>query len=443
MQDSDSENTLLRAEFHSSVAKRKLEVQLDPQSPPHTNVKMSHDKFSKIQKLPILFCILAVLLFKTQSCAAQHPEEPWIASSELAERWNRHINREGKTIEYFERMSKLYGPLNFVESKVPEYSLPDPLIFDDATPVTSADEWYNKRQPELMNAFRTYMYGRRPKFHYTLRFEKEEELTDAFNGAATARNMKAIVSIGDREFSFPFVVFIPNKVDKPVPAVVHIKFWHVSIENNIDEPDETYSIWPVKKLIERDYATESFFYENVEPDNKEGFVKGIRGFLAESKTPPQDAWGSLSAWAWGASRVLDYLESLDSVDTSRTAVSGHSRLGTAALWAACEDNRFAVVYSNCSGSTGAAITRRQFGLHARLSFGEFPLWYSSVFFDPFLQGQELPFDQHELIALIAPRGVYVSSADRDLAADPKGEYTSLVEAAPVFRLFAKGMCRRT
>ena len=107
------------------------------------------------------------------------------------------------------------------------------------------------------------------------------------------------------------------------------------------------------------------------------------------------------------------------------------------LWAACEETRFALAYSNCSGSTGAALTRRQFGLHARLSFGEFPFWYSHFFFDRFMQGIELPIDQHELIALIAPRGVYVSSADRDLAADPRGEYTSLVEAAPVFRLLQK------
>ena len=385
----------------------------------------------------VLLFAQAILLIGVCLSSAQNSSEPWVANRELAERWNRHINKDGNLIEYYERVAKLYGALNFLESKVPEYTLPDPLVDNDGDPVTTPEQWNTKRRSELMEMFRKYMYGRRPNTQYTVRYLMDNEAPEALNGTATARDMRAVVSIGDREFSFPFVVFIPNKVSKPVPAVVHIKFWHVSIKDNVEEPDETYSIWPVRKLIDRGYATASFFYENVDPDNKDGYSKGIRAFLAQGKTPTIDSWGSLSAWGWGASLILDYLESLNAIDATRVAVTGHSRLGTAALWAACEDTRFAVAYSNCSGSTGAGLTRRQFGLHARLSFGEFPFWYSGAFFDRMMQGEEPPFDQHELIALIAPRGVYVSSADRDLGADPKGEYTSLVEAAPVFRLLQK------
>ena len=163
----------------------------------------------------------------------------------------------------------------------------------------------------------------------------------------------------------------------------------------------------------------------------------IRSFFAAGAPPADDAWRSLSAWGWAASRVLDFLETVDSVDTTRAAVVGHSRGGKTALWAACEDERFAIAYSNNSGCGGAALSRRAYGETVGRITASFPHWFCKNFTAYTGREADLPVDQHEVIDLIAPRGVYVTSADEDLWADPKGEYASLVAAAPVFKLLGQ------
>ncbi len=190
-------------------------------------------------------------------------------------------------------------------------------------------------------------------------------------------------------------------------------------------------------MIQRGYATASFYTSNVDPDRKDGYANGIRAFFADGKAPEDDAWGALSAWGWAASRVLDYLETVKAIDATRVAVSGHSRGGKTALWAASEDTRFALAYSNDSGCAGAALSRRPFGETVAKIYASFPYWFCRNFGKYGGRENDLPVDQHELIALIAPRAVYVASADEDLWSDPKGEYASLVAAWPVFNLFGK------
>jgi hypothetical protein len=190
--------------------------------------------------------------------------------------------------------------------------------------------------------------------------------------------------------------------------------------------------WPVETLIRRGYATASFHTSDVDPDRKDGYADGIRSFFANGRPPEDDAWRSLSAWGWAASRVLDYLATQEAIDASRAAVVGHSRGGKTALWAACEDSRFAIAYSNNSGCGGAALSRRRFGETVDRITSSFPHWFCKNFRQYAGRESELPIDQHEVIALIAPRGVYVASADEDLWADPRGEYAALVGAAPVF-----------
>jgi hypothetical protein len=242
--------------------------------------------------------------------------------------------------------------------------------------------------------------------------------------------MKAIVHIGDRSFSFPFVVFVPNKAPQPVPAVIHINNrYFVPLEKATKEDDP---FWPVQKLIERGYATASFHTSDVDPDKKDGYKNGIRSFFADGEPPQETDWRSLSAWGWAASRILDFLGTLDEVDLERVAVSGHSRGGKTSLWAACEDSRFAISYSNNSGCGGAALSRREYGETVKRITSSFPHWFCPPFASYSDRVNELPVDQHEVVALIAPRGVYVASADEDLWADPHGEYASLVAAAPVF-----------
>lgn len=334
-----------------------------------------------------------------------------------------------------EKLTQQRPEFNYVEAKVPSYTIPDPLVTMAGNTVDTPADWSGVRRGELLELFRDQVYGRRPETRYSVRFEQTAENTTAFDGAATGRAFDAIIKIDDRSYSFPFVVFVPNGITGKVPAVVHINNrYFVPLETALEKNDP---FWPVETMIRRGYATASFHTSDVDPDKKDGYEGGIRSFFADGKPPTDNAWRSLSAWGWAASRVLDYLETVDAVDASRVAVSGHSRGGKTSLWAACEDERFAIAYSNNSGCGGAALSRRAYGETVGRITTSFPHWFCKPFAAYAGCENELPVDQHEVIALIAPRGVYVASADQDLWADPKGEYTSLVAAAPVFQLLGK------
>ncbi|MGI9474761.1 MAG: acetylxylan esterase [Rubripirellula sp.] len=337
--------------------------------------------------------------------------------------------------ELVKKLSARRAEFNYVESKVPDYTLPDALIDDRGRRVESSGQWNESRRDELLDRFRDEVYGRRPDTNYSVDFRQTKEITDAFDGQATGRSMVADVKVGDRTFSFPFVVFYPNHAEGPVPAVVHINNrYFVPLEKAATEHDP---FWPVKTLIDRGYATASFHTSDVDPDNKNGYPDGIRSFFAAGQPPEDSAWRSLSAWGWAASRVLDHLETLSPIDASRAAVVGHSRGGKTSLWAACEDPRFAVAYSNNSGCGGAALSRRAYGETVGRITSSFPHWFCKPFADYAGRESELPVDQHQVIGLIAPRGVYVASADQDLWADPKGEYAAVIAAAPVFQLLGE------
>lgn len=365
-------------------------------------------------KIGVLCCVVAGLCLASFAQVSQ----PWAADPEIVE-----------------KESQRRPEVNFHESKVPEYRLPDALRMSDGTVVTSASVWEDRRRGELLELFRREVYGRRPDTPYALTFRQEDEVTDALDGAATARRILATITVGERSFDFPFVVFVPNNAPGKVPAVVHINNrYFTPIETVLEKADP---FWAVRALVNRGYATASFYTSDVDPDRADGYADGIRSFFADGKPPADDAWRALSAWGWGASRVLDYLDTLEAVDAARVAVSGHSRGGKASLWAAAEDQRFAVAYSNDSGCGGAALSRRAFGETVRAITTSFPHWFSSLFAGYAGRENELPIDQHELIGLIAPRGVYVASGDEDLWADPKGEYASVVAAAPVFTLLGK------
>jgi hypothetical protein len=349
---------------------------------------------------------------------AEDSNQPWSAKPDVVKKF-----------------SQRRGEFNYIEARVPEYTLPDPLVTQDDTRISSPQTWTTVRRPELMELFRDNVYGRRPGVEYSVNYETEAEIQDAFDDAATGRSMTATITIDDREYSFPFVLFIPNNAKKPVPAVIHINNrYFIPLEKAASEHDP---FWPVKSLIERGYATASFHTSDVDPDKKDGYQDGVRAFFANGQPPTDKAWRSLSAWGWAASKVLDHLETLDAIDSKHVAVVGHSRGGKTSLWAACEDPRFAIAYSNNSGCGGAALSRRAYGETVGRITTSFPHWFCVPFSKYAGRENELLIDQHEVIALIAPRGVYVASADEDLWADPKGEYASLVAAAPVFKLLRK------
>ena len=338
-------------------------------------------------------------------------------------------------MDWVNKFSNSRKEFNFVESKVPAYKLPDPLIGRDGQVIDTAEAWNGFRRAELLNLFRNQVYGNRPRKEYELDFVQVAEKADVWNGLATGRSMSAVVTIGDREYKFPFVLFIPNGIQKPVPAVIHINNrYFIPLDKAAVENDP---FWPARTLVERGYATASFHTSDVDPDKRTGYQDGIRAFFANGEEPDPQAWRSLSAWGWAASRVLDHIETIPVIDAGKVAVVGHSRGGKTSLWAACEDSRFAVAYSNNSGCGGAALSRRAFGETVGRITSSFPHWFCVPFAKYADHEADLPVDQHEVMALIAPRAVYVASADEDLWADPKGEYASLVAAAPVFDLLGK------
>jgi hypothetical protein len=314
------------------------------------------------------------------------------------------------------------------------YSLPDPLVTSSGQPVTTTKQWTSVRRPELLELFRTHVYGRVPTTSYEKSFEVMHEDPKAMNGAATLRQVAIRIARGDHSLVIHVNLFLPNQAKEPVPAFVLICNRG---PENIDAARQTKSeFWPAEEGIAHGYAMAAFLNSDVDPDRHDGFHDGIHGLLDEQPRPA-DAWGTIAAWAWGASRILDYLETVPQVNAQQVAVIGHSRGGKTALWAAAEDQRFALAVSNDSGCGGASLSRRRFAGREQVAriVSAFPHWFCSNFKKYADHEDDLPIDQHELIALIAPRAVAVGSASEDLWADPRGEFLSIVHATPVYALF--------
>lgn len=309
----------------------------------------------------------------------------------------------------------------------------DPLKTQAGDVVTNTEEWRTTRRPEILKLFREQVYGVRPVGKLA-DFEAVvlSEDAKALDGTATRKEIGFRYSGPGGKGGFQAVLYIPNQVKAPAPAFVVINF---------DDPDPATDknrggYWPVKEIISRGYATASFNFNSVDPDKTDGFKDGVRAVF--SKEPlATDAWGALSAWGWGASRVMDYLETDKAIDAKHVAVIGHSRAGKAALWCGAEDQRFAMVISNNSGSGGAALSRGKKGERVAEITKRFPYWFCANYAKYANREDELPIDQHELLALIAPRPLYVASATEDEWADPSAEFKSAVLAGPVYRLLGK------
>lgn len=352
---------------------------------------------------------------------------------------------------------------NYDEAKVPEYTLPDPLVMTDATPVRDAQAWEKHRRPEVLELFRTHVYGRSPESPRELRFEVTEVEPAALGGLATRKQVTIDLTDQPDGPVGHLLIYLPNQADEPVPAFVGLNFYGnqavhpdpgIRISSSWALPREQHGIidgrpaeasrgtrqsyWQVEKIIRRGYALVMMHCGDMEPDHAAGWRDGVRGALQDEIDPTEpDAWGAIGAWAYGLSRALDYLENDAAIDASRVAVMGHSRLGKTALWAGAQDERFALVISNESGCGGAALSRRRFGETVGRINEAFPHWFCGNFKRYSDREEDLPVDQHELIALMAPRPVYVASAEDDRWADPRGEFLAAKQAGPVYALYGK------
>ena len=352
---------------------------------------------------------------------------------------------------------------NYDESKVPDYELPDPLIFPDGEEVNSPSDW-KKRRKQILRLFENHVYGKMPEKPENLSFEERKNIPDALDGLATLKEIRIHVKQNNQKHHFDLLLFIPNKAQKPVPVFLGLNFdgnQSVHPNKNItitdswlrnDEDCEIYNHeategsrgcsrtrWPVERILDRGYALATIYYGEIDPDFDDGYKNGIHPLFDKKylDTEQGNNCASIGAWAWGLSRGADYLVKDPAIDENKMAVLGHSRLGKTALWAGATDQRFDIVISNCSGCGGAALSRRQFGETVGRINNSFPHWFCDNF-KKYNQNEEaLPVDQHMLMALMAPRPVIAASAKQDQWADPKGEFLSVKQAAPVYKLLGK------
>lgn len=318
------------------------------------------------------------------------------------------------------------------------YTLPDPLVTRNGRKITTAAEWETIRRPEVLELFREHVYGRVPTTPYQQSFKIVNEDRNAMDGAATLKQVDIRIDARGKSLVIHLSLFIPNQRAKPVPTFLLICN---RSRDNIDPTRQQKSeFWPAEEAIARGYGMAAFYNGDVDPDDKTdtSFQDGIHALLDARPRAPE-AWGTLAAWAWGASRCMDYFETDGDVARDQVVVVGHSRGGKTALWAAAEDQRFAMVCSNDSGCGGAALSRRKTKEKETIAVinRSFPHWFNANFKRYNGREEALPVDQHLLMALIAPRAVCVGSAEQDLWADPRGEFLSLVHARPVFQLFGR------
>ena len=322
-----------------------------------------------------------------------------------------------------------------------EGKLPELLICEDGTVVNDKNTWINKRRPEILEMFRKEEYGRMPDLsdvEVNIRVADSRQSDEVMQGRVIRKTIEITAIRNGIHFSFPVILFIPIS-DKSVPC-----FLTLCISGIKDSDPARHFIspyWPAETIVNRGYACAAVLTHDIAPDYDEGFTTGFHKLFPEyaynTNNRPNDMYGTLAAWAWGASRIMDYFEQDPLIDDKRVAIVGHSRGGKTALWGAAQDERFAMAVSSSAGNSGDALSRGSRGERIKDIVTRFPYWFCKNYQKYSDNEDALPFDQHMLLSLIAPRLVYTSAKTFDKWADPIGQFQSCVEASPVYKLFGK------
>lgn len=312
---------------------------------------------------------------------------------------------------------------------------PDPLRLNNGAPVDSVATWEGERRAELLADFRQHVYGQNLPDPIAQTFDVESTDVDG----VTRKIVKINITGPHGSGSFDLKLFVPKTGGTPRGTFLMIDH-RGSVS---DDPNQSSGYAPVSKITEAGYAFAQIEAEDIAPDDSESYrTKMIDLFHDPGEELPDNASRAIGAWAWGASRAMDYLQTDPDIDPSKVAVIGHSRSGKAALWAGAQDTRFAVTVANNSGSTGAKLARRGDGgvgaeTVARVN-ESFPHWFPQTYKSYGDRVQSLPVDQHGLLALVAPRRVVIGSAAEDANADPEGAFLAYVAAAKVYALYGLG-----
>jgi hypothetical protein len=349
--------------------------------------------------------------------------------------------------------------VNYNEEAIAPYTLPELLTISNGQKVLSKEEWENKRRAEILTLFKNEVYGIIPDEMLSPTAKVTEETDAALDNTAIRKQIALVFMNNDLELTINILLYLPKGIASP-PIFIGYNFYgnQTTVDddnviltsswlpnnaglgiNNNQATEESRGKrrhrWPIKKIVSEGFGVATIYYGDVDPD-KNDFSDGVHALFYEDgqTSPNEEQWGSISGWAWGYSRVLDYLTQDDLSRNSKFILFGHSRLGKTSLWAGALDERFDIVISNDSGCGGAAIFRRKFGETAAIINRNFPHWFNQNFKE-YDDESELPVDQHMLIALMAPRPVYIASAEDDQWADPKGEYLSGHYASPVYELY--------
>ncbi|MDA3821441.1 MAG: acetylxylan esterase [Bacteroidales bacterium] len=349
--------------------------------------------------------------------------------------------------------------VNYDDNKIPNYNLPELLIAENGDKIKDFASWYDYRRPEVLDLFASEVYGAFPSGNYLISFS-EEILTESYlDGKATVKEITAEVTTSKGSNSFSILYIYPNElknaavfvglnfggnhtVDTLSSISVHSSWIQNNDKRNIkdnrasaDSRGASSSRWPLSTIIEHGYGVATVYYGEIDPDFDDGFKNGFHPlFASEDGTRDKHSAATISMWAKGMSFIADYLLQDSIADPNRIIAIGHSRLGKTALWSGANDERFAAVISNNSGCGGAALSMREIGETVARINTVFPHWFCDQFKTYNKRVKKLPVDQHMLLALMAPRPVYVASASNDQWADPKGEFMALKAAIPVYAL---------